>query len=82
MPSIELGAEVFRNCALNCWPCVRSGPVARGGDPLAGGDEGDVPDHGHQIAMASRLRPENAEAVLGVVEGDPLDEAGEHLPGR
>ncbi len=31
-----------------------------------------------QIAMAARLRSENAEAVLGVVEGDPLDEAGEH----
>jgi hypothetical protein len=32
--------------------------------------------------MAARLRPENAEAVLGVVEGDPLDEAGEHLLSR
>jgi hypothetical protein len=41
-----------------------------------------MPDDGHQIAMATRLRPENAEAVLGVVEGDTLDEAGEHLLGR
>src|SRR5258708_32069049 len=24
MPSIEVGAEVFRNRALNCWPWVRS----------------------------------------------------------
>src|ERR1700733_7961661 len=24
IPSIELGAEVLRNRALNCWPCVRS----------------------------------------------------------
>ena len=39
-------------------------------------------DDGHQIAVAARLRPENAEAVLGVVEGDPLDEAGEHFLGR
>ena len=39
-------------------------------------------DDGHQIAMAARLRPENAEAVLGVVEGDPLDEACEHFLGR
>jgi hypothetical protein len=31
--------------------------------------------------MAARLRPEHAEAVLGVVEGDPLDEAGEHFLG-
>ena len=41
-----------------------------------------MPDDGHQIAMAARLRPKNAEAVLGVVEGDALDEAGEHLLGR
>jgi hypothetical protein len=31
---------------------------------------------GHQIAMAARFRPENAEAVLGAVEDDPLDEPG------
>src|SRR3990170_1851007 len=24
MPSIDVGAEVFRNRALNCWPWVRS----------------------------------------------------------
>src|SRR5271163_253057 len=24
IPSIELGAEVLRKRALNCWPCVRS----------------------------------------------------------
>ena len=29
--------------------------------------------------MAARFRPENAEAVLVVVEGDPLDQAGEHF---
>ena len=39
-------------------------------------------DHGHQIAVATRLRPENAEAVLGVMEGHPLDEAGENFLGR
>ena len=38
-----------------------------------------MPHDGHQIAMAARLRPENAEAVLGVVKGDALDEAGEHF---
>jgi hypothetical protein len=32
-----------------------------------------------EIGMAAR--PEHAEAVLGVVEGDPLDEAGEHFLG-
>ena len=48
-------------------------PFARSGDPLAGGDGGGMAHDGHQIAMAARLRPEHAEAVLGVVEGDPLD---------
>ena len=37
---------------------------------------------GHQIAVAARLRPEHAEAVLGVVEGDPLDEACENFLSR
>ena len=36
---------------------------------------------GHQIAVPARLRPDHAEAVLGVVEGDPFDEAGEHFLG-
>ena len=36
---------------------------------------------GHQIAVAARLRPEHAEAVLGVVEGHTLDEAGEDFLG-
>ena len=39
-------------------------------------------DNGHQIAVAARFRPEHAEAVLGVVEGDTLDEACEHFLGR
>ena len=37
---------------------------------------------GHQIAVAARFRPENAEAVLGVMEGDRLDEASENFLGR
>jgi hypothetical protein len=32
-----------------------------------------------QIAMASRLDAQHAEAVLRIVEGDPLDEAGKHF---
>ena len=38
-------------------------------------------DHGHQITVAARLRPENTEAAFGVVEGHTLDEAGEHFLG-
>jgi hypothetical protein len=37
------------------------------------------PDDGHQIAVAARLRPENAEAVLAIVEGDPLHKARENF---
>jgi hypothetical protein len=39
-------------------------------------------DDGHQIALAARFRPENAKAVLSVVEGDPLNEAGENFLSR
>ena len=46
---------------------------------IAGGNDGGVAYHGHQIAMTARLRPQNAEAVLRVMEGDPLDEASEHF---
>jgi len=46
-------------------------PFAGRGDPLAGGNDGGVADDGHQIT--------NAEAVLRVVKGNPLDEACEHF---
>ena len=39
-------------------------------------------DDGDQIAMAARFRSENAEAVLGVVEGDPLNETSENFLSR
>ena len=39
-------------------------------------------DDGHQITVAARLRPENTEAVLPVVERDPLNEAGENFLGQ
>ena len=83
MPSIEVGAEVFRNRALNCWPWVRSLTHSPDrGDPFAGGDRRRVADDGDQVAVSARLDPENAEAVLGVVEGDALDQTGEDFLGR
>ena len=39
-------------------------------------------DDRHQIAVSARLRPEHAEAVLGVVEGAPLHKAGEYFLSR
>jgi hypothetical protein len=57
-------------------------PFPGRGDPLAGGDRRGMSNDGHQIAVAARLRPENTEAVLVVVEGDPLDKARENFLGR
>jgi hypothetical protein len=34
---------------------------------------------GHRFAMAACLDAQDAEAALGVVESDPLDEAGENF---
>ena len=39
-------------------------------------------DDGHQIAVSARLRPEHAETVFGVVEGDPLNKACENFLSR
>jgi hypothetical protein len=36
-------------------------------------------DHGHDITMPARLGSQNAKAILGVVVGDALDEAGKRL---
>ena len=83
IPSIELGAEVFEKPRLELLTVgAIVCPFAGRCDPLAGGDDGGVADHGHQIAVPARLRPEHAEAVLGVVEGDPLDEASENFLSR
>jgi hypothetical protein len=50
----------------------RSPPAALGAAAAAG-----IRNHAE-----ARLRPEHAEAILGIVEGDPLDEAGEHFLSR
>ena len=36
-------------------------------------------DNGHDITMPARLGPQNAKAVLGIMVGDPLDDAGKNL---
>ena len=81
MPSSEVGAEVFRNCALNCWPWVRSlthSPDAVIHSPAE--ITAAWPTDSDQFAMAARLDPQNAEAVLVVVEGDALNKARENFP--
>ena len=36
-------------------------------------------DDGDQVTMSTRLDPENAKAILGIVEGHALDQAGKDL---
>ena len=82
MPSIDVGAEVFQKPRFELLAMgAVVDPFTGGGDPLAGGDRRGVADDGHQIAMSAYPRPENAEAILGVVEGDSLDEASEDFLG-
>ena len=54
-------------------------PFAGRRHPLAGRDRGGVAHDGHEVAVPARLDPQHAEAVLRVVKGDALDEAGQHL---
>jgi len=56
-------------------------PFTRGRYPLAGRNGGGMADDGHDITMPTRLGPQNAEAVLGIVIRDPLDQAGQHFLG-
>ena len=57
-------------------------PPATRLDELAGTDRRRMTDNGDQIALAARLHPQHAEAVILVVEGHPLDEAGQVLARR
>src|SRR5215467_9833194 len=50
-------------------------------DELASGDHRRVPDNGDQITLTSRLDAQHAEAVLGVMERDAVDQAGEDFGG-
>ena len=78
MPSMDVGVEVRmkpRPELLTMRAVV--GPFAGYGDPFPGGDRRGMSDDRHQVAMAARLDPQNAKAVLGIMERDALDQAGE-----
>src|SRR5712671_4192979 len=49
------------------------------GGPLANRDHRRVAEDGDQVALPAGFDAEHAEAVLVVVEGDALDEAGQDL---
>ena len=55
-------------------------PVTGGRDPLAGGNHRGMANDRDEIAVTTRLHPDDAEAVLGVLVGDPLNQPSKHLP--
>ena len=82
MPSAEVGERGAQEPRLELLAVgAIVDPFARGGDPLTGRNGCGMADHGHHITMPARLGAQNAEAVLGVVVGDALDEAGQHFLG-
>ena len=46
---------------------------------LAGRNHRGVSDEGDQLALASRLDPQHAKTVLGVMECDAVDQAGQGI---
>jgi hypothetical protein len=57
-------------------------PPATRLDELAGADRRRMTDNRDQIALAARLYPQHAEAIVLVVEGHALDEASQVLARR
>jgi hypothetical protein len=53
------------------------GPAAARLHEFAGRDQRCMADDRHRLTMAARLDLEHAEAALGVVKHNPLDEPGE-----
>ena len=83
MPSIVVGGVNFQEARpelLAVGPVVRPRPGRL--DEFARGDQRRVPHDGDEIALAACLHPQDAKAVVRVVERDALDEAGEVLLGR
>src|SRR5262249_58140979 len=61
------GAQESRFELLAVGPVVY--PLARGHDPFAGGNDGRMPHHRHDITMSTRSRAQDAETILSVVVG-------------
>ncbi len=55
------------------------GPLAARLDELAGGDHRGMTDDGDGFTLAARLHAQNAEAVVFVMKGYTLDDAGEYF---
>ena len=81
MPSVDDGAEQAQEARLEMLAVgavVDPFPGRR--DPFPCRYHGGVAHHGDQVAVPSRIRPEDAETAFGTVKGDALDQAGQDLP--
>jgi hypothetical protein len=56
-------------------------PFAGCGDPLTSRNGRGMPNDRYQVAVTACLDPENAKAVVVIMEGDALDQAGENFLG-
>jgi hypothetical protein len=56
-------------------------PFSRRRNPFAGRNGCGVTDHGHEVPVPARLRPQDAKAIVSIVEGDALDETRQHIRG-
>jgi hypothetical protein len=54
-------------------------PFARGSDPLAGRNRCGMANNGYDIAVPASLDPQNAEAIIVIMEGYALHQASEYL---
>jgi hypothetical protein len=56
-------------------------PLAGDRDPFPGENRRGVTDDGDKLAMTARLRAQDAEAILLIVERHSLDNPGENFSG-
>jgi len=54
-------------------------PKAARLDEFASRDHRSMPDDGDQIALSAGFDTQHAEAVLGIVKGDAIDQTGQDL---
>src|ERR1035438_834812 len=80
IPSAVVGGTVFMVVALNCRPCSLSlthQPSPPRPHPSPGGPRGRRAYDRRFIPLPTCFHPQDAEAALVVVEGDPLDQSGD-----
>ncbi len=80
MPSTEVGAEVLRKPALNCWPWVRSFTQSPAAVIHSPAEIAAASNNGDQLTVATRLDPDDTIAVLRILVRDALNQPGKDLP--